>query len=418
MAMPPPAIPPIGLGGGRGRSMRRAAGDAGVQRTNDDAQATKMSCASLGYFSDGVLPLLARCPPSRKPPLINRGTWARHAAMRQVTTDFVAACLQHAQQQQQQQQQAANAEGGNSSPAEASAGAQQESSSIDSSSSSSVSQSVCQVVSLGAGSDSSWFSLQQQGWGLLPAVHYIELDYQEMVAKKARSLLASEQLLALLPDGTTATTELAGPRYSLVGADLRHLEQLEAALHRAGFDARLPTLYLAECVLIYLEPGEAARLLAAAAARAAGGGGCAAVAIYEQTRPDDAFGATMIANLEARGCPLRSVGSVPRPASQEARLAAAGWAAAAAADMAAVYHGRSSGSGSGSSSGAAGGCGGWLRPFWCGERGRIERLELLDELEEWRLMQEHYCLALGVTGQGCSWLAEGLQLDQLRALGS
>jgi hypothetical protein len=53
-------------------------------------------------------------------------------------------------------------------------------------------------------------------------------------------------------------------------------------------------------VLIYLEPGEAQRLLAAAAARTAAAGGCAAVAIYEQTRPDDAFGATMIVNLEVR----------------------------------------------------------------------------------------------------------------------
>jgi hypothetical protein len=33
-------------------------------------------------------------------------------------------------------------------------------------------------------------------------------------------------------------------------------------------------------------------------------------------------------------------------------------------------------------------------------------------------LQEHYCLALGVTGQDCSWLADGLQLEQLRALGS
>jgi hypothetical protein len=51
-------------------------------------------------------------------------------------------------------------------------------------------------------------------------------------------------------------------------------------------------------VLVYLEPGEVQRLLAAAAARSAQAGSCAAVAIYEQTRPDDAFGATMIANLE------------------------------------------------------------------------------------------------------------------------
>ncbi len=62
----------------------------------------------------------------------------------------------------------------------------------------------------------------------------------------------------------------------------------------------VPTLYLSECVLIYLEPGEAEAMLAAAAAMAAEAAAPAAVAIYEQTRPDDAFGATMIANLEVR----------------------------------------------------------------------------------------------------------------------
>ncbi|KAF6261105.1 S-adenosyl-L-methionine-dependent methyltransferase [Scenedesmus sp. NREL 46B-D3] len=442
--------------------------------------------------------------------------------MRQVTTDFVAACVQHAQQQQQhsgadssrQRGQAAEAQQGSST------------SSMDASSGS-VTQPLCQVVCLGAGSDSSWFSLQQQGWGLLPAVRYIELDYHEVVgckvpgaearaigktvARKARTLLSSEQLLALLPDGTTATTapaaadhpaaaagpyltwtkqtaaghaataaanaqqagqhaepaaaaaadsaghsqgsadaaagheelaagtaaapshscgaappaavashvqELAGPCYSLAGVDLRQLQQLDAALARAGFDAKLPTLYVSECVLIYLEPAEAQRLLAAAAARTTDEGGCAAVAIFEQTRPDDAFGATMVANLEARGCPLRSVWSVPSPASQAARLLASGWTAAAAADMAAVYHGGSRGGTSCGAGAAAAGCCGWLRPAWVAERGRIERLELLDELEEWRLLQEHYCLALGVTGQGCGWLEQGLQLEQLRALGS
>lgn len=63
---------------------------------------------------------------------------------------------------------------------------------------------------------------------------------------------------------------------------------------------RLPTLYLCECVLIYLEPAEAEAVLSTAAATAAQAGAPAAVAIYEQTRPDDAFGATMIRNLEVR----------------------------------------------------------------------------------------------------------------------
>ena len=33
-----------------------------------------------------------------------------------------------------------------------------------------------------------------------------------------------------------------------------------------------------------------------------------------------------------------------------------------------------------------------------GERARVERLELLDELEEWRLLLSHYAVALAVRG--------------------
>lgn len=73
---------------------------------------------------------------------------------------------------------------------------------------------------------------------------------------------------------------------------------------------RLPTLYISECVLIYLEPGEAQQVLAAAAARARAAGSSAAVVIYEQTRPDDAFGSTMISNLEVSCCSSRSKTSI------------------------------------------------------------------------------------------------------------
>lgn len=51
-------------------------------------------------------------------------------------------------------------------------------------------------------------------------------------------------------------------------------------------------------MLIYLDPAEAEAVLSTAAALAAEAGAAAAMAIYEQTRPDDAFGSTMIRNLE------------------------------------------------------------------------------------------------------------------------
>jgi O-methyltransferase involved in polyketide biosynthesis len=56
----------------------------------------------------------------------------------------------------------------------------------------------------------------------------------------------------------------------------------------------IPTLWVSECCLIYLDPAEAAALLSWVAAASTGP---AAIAIYEQTRPHDAFGRTMLANL-------------------------------------------------------------------------------------------------------------------------
>lgn len=132
------------------------------------------SCASMGYFQDAVLPLLHKSLPTRKPPIINRGTWARHAVFRQVTHDFVTACTQHV---------AASSTTPGSPAADTAAAAGTADSSTGSNGSASTSrwdQPICQVVALGAGTDSSWFNLRHQAWELLPAAHFIEMDFQEV----------------------------------------------------------------------------------------------------------------------------------------------------------------------------------------------------------------------------------------------
>jgi hypothetical protein len=126
------------------------------------------SCIAMGYFKDPILPLLHKSLTSRKPPIINRGTWARHAATKQVTQDFITACVQAARA------------AGSSTAATSTEAAAAGGSNGGSSSGSSSPQPVCQVVVLGAGSDSSWFNMRQQGWPLLPAAHFIELDYGEV----------------------------------------------------------------------------------------------------------------------------------------------------------------------------------------------------------------------------------------------
>jgi hypothetical protein len=93
--------------------------------------------------------------------------------------------------------------------------------------------------------------------------------------------------------------------YALVGADLRDLKQLSQTLReRAGVDFSLPTLLISECVLVYLQPQESQAVIEWAAREFVGG---AVMVTYEQILPFDAFGQTMVKNLQA------CVAAVPAP---------------------------------------------------------------------------------------------------------
>ncbi len=147
-------------------------------------------------------------------------------------------------------------------------------------------------------------------------------------------------------------------------------DALRALTPRSLLFCSLPTLVILECVLVYMEADAAAALLSWAARTFQ----TAAVLVYDPSRPNDAFGKQMQLNLAARGCPFRSIGAAADPQAHAARLRACGWSRTAAADMNAVYvH--------------------LLEPR---ARAAAEQREMLDELEEWRLMLAHYVLALGV----------------------
>ena len=167
-------------------------------------------------------------------------------------------------------------------------------------------------------------------------------------------------------DGGTAKAA----RYRLLPADLRDTEALTAAVKAAGLRRDRQTLVICECVLVYMQPEESARLV-----RWAGEtfdtAGCA---VYEQINPGDAFGRQMIQALEARGCPLLGLVATPTCEAHERRFLDAGWDMAEAADMAEVYR----------------------RVLDQTAVRAAERLEPLDEVEEWNLFQSHYCVCLAV----------------------
>ncbi|KXZ50455.1 hypothetical protein GPECTOR_16g629 [Gonium pectorale] len=362
--------------------------DINVQGTNDDAQISKLSCSKAGYFRDEFIQYFVKRA-SRRSPLINRGYYSRHAALRQLLNSFLAT--------------AARAAAGDRQPP--------------------------QLLALGAGFDTTWFQLARDAGGRAP-YRCLEVDFKEVTQRKAAIIAKEPQLHSLLrqppdnapqadggqqqqqqseqpapssdsgpgrPDGPRPEAGSAGagaathgveidpgkgqilsPMYCLVPVDLRDIDALDRAVQLAGWDRSAPTYVLSECVLVYMEPQHST----AVARWAAGAFPNAAMVIYEQIRPDDAFGRQMVSNLEMRGCPLKGLPATPTLEAHRARLTGAGWSWADARDMDELY-----------------------RTFVdVADRARAERLELFDELEEWHMIQEHYCIAVG-RNDAAGWLA-------------
>lgn len=310
-------------------SSRSTSVDAAVQATNDDAAASKLSCVRKGYIADKYVQFFVRRPVKRSP-IINRGYYARWAAMRELLMQFLEA------------------------------GKRDEFGSFPKK----------QVLSLGAGFDTIYFQLQDEEKA--PFL-YVELDFKEVTSKKAMIIDGYKQLrtkLGSAPFISIDEGQIDSEQYKLFPADLRDFDVLDTIFTQAKLNPSLPTLVIAECVLIYLDPDVSRAVVKWAEEKFS----TSIFAAYEQIHPDDGFGQQMIKNLESRGCPLLGLHDTPTLEAKKRRFTDLGWQRSEAFDMDAIYNQH-------------------LDPH---NRKRIERLELFDEFEEWHIMQEHYCISYGI----------------------
>jgi O-methyltransferase involved in polyketide biosynthesis len=311
----------------------------------------KASCARLGYFEDKYMEQLIRNNrPAPRSPLIHRGYYSRVKAMRTGLERFLERC-----------------------PAGAG----------------------CQIVNLGAGFDTVYFWLREDKSRWRDDLVYFEVDFPEVMVKKVNAVLKKQSVWPLLdastqedliaPElGTLGTRELRTPHCRYVSADMRIVQEMAAELQKAGFRSDLPTIFLSECVLVYMQSlhGDSIIDWAARAVPDAP----SAMIVYEQFNPSDPFGKVMVENLAGRGCPLLSIHEYPTLDAQRQRYLQRGWERCSLADMKEVYY----------------------KHIDRADVERIQKLELLDEFEEFHLIQQHYffLVATRAPAGAAAWVHE------------
>jgi [phosphatase 2A protein]-leucine-carboxy methyltransferase len=158
--------------------------------------------------------------------------------------------------------------------------------------------------------------------------------------------------------------------------DLRQLPAVQELNSFRNLRRDLPTLLISECCLCYLEVGVARDILKWFGDRIPSLG----VVLYEPIRVDDAFGQMMVENLAARGIAMPTVQRYKTLNDQVKRLEEL------------IFGGAGGGS-----------CALTIEEIWekwitSEERERVDRLEGLDEVEEWQMLARHYAVVWGWRG--------------------
>ncbi|SPJ12772.1 leucine carboxyl methyltransferase, putative [Plasmodium sp. DRC-Itaito] len=290
-----------------------------VQNTTYEAASSKLSAVKLGYYDDPFLKHFVKRIETRSP-LINRGYYSRVAALRLYIELFFK--------------------------------------SIDN-------KQIIQMVNIGSGLDTTFFWINQK----YQDVKYYEIDFYDLLKEKTdiiKKYAEMKNFLKYEKDNQEKDEDLINClNYKMVPLDLNDSSSFEKILLSYNFDFNKPTIFICECVLIYLETESSDNLIKKLSELMKN---TSCIIVYEQVNPNTAFGKVMIDNFSHRGINLKSIYKYYNLQSQLERYKSLGWVNVYINDMNEIYD----------------------YHINMEEKKKIELIEMFDEFEEWRLLQNHY----------------------------
>jgi [phosphatase 2A protein]-leucine-carboxy methyltransferase len=235
-------------------------------------------------------------------------------------------------------------------------------------------ESAKQIVSLGAGTDTRFFRLCDLYSDIRLVYH--EIDFPTNTVAKIACIQRQPLLHQKLPHMPQSSDSYHSETYNIHALDLRSLSpSSDTPLPELpNLDPTLPTLILSEMCLVYLQPSAVQSIVSTFLTHYLQPTAPASLILYEPILPQDAFGRTMISNLQSRNIHLPTLTAYPELGDQRARLKAYGLQdGAKAADTYFI----------------------WRKWVTEDEKERVAGLEMLDEMEELDLLLKHYCFAWG-----------------------
>jgi O-methyltransferase involved in polyketide biosynthesis len=348
-----------------------AALDRPIKATADDAILAKLATTQAGYYVDPFLDAFSQgsvgitdnrissnntiggsgVRPGRRriiQPIIKRGTHARVCVMDRAVATFMASAQNH----------------------------------------------PCQIVVLGAGKDTSYFryrngnimGLEEPNEMSPSVVHWYEIDHDSVIHEKATLIQQSKILSAFCPQlrkrnhgyecQISKGESSSSSSYYLIGHDLRDSPTL--LVEKMNLDSALPTLFLMECVSMYVPVQASKNLLQTISVCARN----VSIVCYEPilgNSANDPFGRMMEKNLVQAGVasPESCLLQTRSLKDQLEKLVSCGFVRAVGCDMWSAYE----------------------TILTNEQRKRANQAEFLDEYEEWVLIMQHYCFLSGLGGQ-------------------